>query len=164
MVEGKGLFNVKMAGLAVLVMLLIVPASGCFGGDVPTLEEEMANMETALANYNSAKNLYNKGDFQDAKQAFIASVEEFKARQSSFDRIAKSDVSALEKKEAGNLAGSSMQYAHAAAYMRDACTEELKPGSNNAYLMKVSADEFEMTAKLNYETARGELQEFWSSH
>jgi len=154
----------KKAMPVLLIVLLIAASSGCFGGSPPsTLKEELSSLDTALAKYNDAKNLYNQGNYQDAKQAFIASVDLFKARQSAFERIAKSDISALEKRDAGNLAGCSGQFAIAAAYMRDGCTEELKPAPNNGYLMKVSADECELTARLTCDAAREDLQRFWSS-
>ena len=47
--------------------------------------------------------------------------------------------------------------------MRDACTEALKKGENNAYLMKVTADEYALTARLNYNENRKELLMCWSS-
>ncbi len=47
--------------------------------------------------------------------------------------------------------------------MRDSCTEALKKGENNAYLMKVTADEYDLTARLNYNENRKELELFWNS-
>lgn len=160
----RSLIVIKRAVPVLLIVLLIASSSGCFGGGTPpTLKEELSSLDTALAKYNDAKNLYNQGNYQDAKQAFIASIDLFKACKSAFDSIAKSDISALEKRDAGNLAGCSGQYAYAAAYMRDACTEELKPAPNNGYLMKVSADEYEQTARITCDAAREDLQRFWSS-
>lgn len=161
----RGLIDMKRAVPVLLIVFLILSTSGCFGGGTPpTLKEEVSILDTALAEYSDAKNIYRQGDYQNAKQAFIASADRFKACQSTFDSIAKSDISTLEKRAAVNLAGGSGQYAHAAAYMRDACTEELKGPPNNAYLMKVSADEFEQTAKNNCDEAREDLQRFWSSN
>ncbi len=154
----------KKAVSVLLIVLLIASSSGCFGSvALPTLKDELSTLDAAVVKYDHAKDLYNSGDYQNAKQAFIESVEELKACNSAFDGIAKTDISALEKRDAANLAGRSKQFAYAAAYMRDACTEELKPGSENGYLMKVSADECELVAKTVYDANREELLLAWSS-
>jgi hypothetical protein len=160
----KRLIDMKKAVPVLLIVLLIVSSSGCFGGSaLPTLKEELSSLDAALTKYEHAKDIYNDGDYQNAKQAFIDAVETFKACNSAFDGIAKTDISALEKRDAGNLAGCSKQFAYAAAYMRDACTEEMKPGSENAYLMKISADECELVARTVYNANREELLLAWSS-
>jgi hypothetical protein len=164
MSQSRELIVMKKAVPAILIVLLIALSSGCLGGSaLPTLKEELSILDAAIANYNHAKDLYNDGDYQNAKQAFIEAVDRFKACNSAFDGISKTDISALEKRDAGNLAGCSKQFAYAAAYMRDACTEEMKPGSDDAYLMKVSADECELTARTVYDANREELLLAWSS-
>jgi hypothetical protein len=107
---------------------------------------------------NTPKTFNNDGDTR--MQVFIDAVD---VRPAMAEGIAKTDISALEKRDAGNLAGCSKQFAYAAAYMRDACTEEMKPGSENAYLMKISADECELVARTVYNANREELLLAWSS-
>jgi hypothetical protein len=72
-------------------------------------------------------------------------------------------VTTLEKKILVGLAGCSGQFALASRYMRDACTEALKKGDNNEYLMKISADEVELTARDIYQTNRKDPDRLWAS-
>jgi hypothetical protein len=155
-------FSIARAAVILLIVMLVASASGCFGGEKPTLKEEVAKLDAALVKYNDAKKLYNQGQYQNAKDEFIDCVNQFKACESTFGEISKGDVTALEKRDAGNLASSSLQYAYAAAYMRDSCTEALKK-TDKVYLMKVSAEECEQSAKMNYASSMEELQRFWNS-
>lgn len=146
-----------------IIVVLIAASSGCLGGGaLPTLKEELTNLDAALADYDHAKGLYTQGDYQNAKQAFIESVDAFKACNKNFDGIAKTDISTLEKRDASNLAGCSLQFAYAAAYMRDACAEATKSGADVDFMV-ASADECELIGRNVYQINRDELQLAWSS-
>jgi hypothetical protein len=154
----------KKAIIITLCLLLVVLSLGCFGGNSPpTLKESLTSLDTAIVNYESVKSMYYSGNLTVAKEQFIAIAATFKSCQSELDAASKRDLTTLEKRDAANLAGAAGQFAYAAQYMRDACTESMKKGDNNAYLFKVTADEYEIIARSNYETNKEELERAWSS-
>lgn len=146
-----------------LIILTIVLTSGCTSGaSLPTLREETSILDDTVAKYDNAMSLYRQDDYARAKAEFVEAVSGFKDCQSKFDEIAKSDLTELEKKDAGKLASSSLQFAYASAYMRDACTEAMNE-DGDGYYMEVSASEYETTARNLYEANKAELEQFWSS-
>jgi hypothetical protein len=154
----------KKTLIIALCLLIVVLTSGCFGGSPPpTLKESLTKLDAAVLNYNGIVGLYTAGNYSAAKEAYIAAAAAFRDCESTLAAAANGNVTTLEKRDANNPAGCCRQFATAAKYMRDACTESLKPGRNNAYLMKVSADECALTARLNYETNERELEMCWSS-
>ncbi len=154
----------KKAAIIAFSLLLVVLCSGCFGGSPPpTLKESVASLDAAIVKYDSIRGLYTSGNYSAAKQEYIAVAATFHDCQSQLKTAADGNVTSIEKRIAGNLAGCAGQFAYAAQYMRDSCTEALKPGDNNAYLMKVSADEYELTARNTYEANRQDLNRVWSS-
>jgi hypothetical protein len=160
----RDLAMLKKTFIIALSLLLVVLSSGCFGGSPPpTLKESLTDLDAAVIKYNNIMGLYTVGNYTAAKEAYIAVAATFRDCESSLETAANGNVTTLEKRDANNLAGCCRQFAAAAQYMRDACTESLKPGENNAYLMKVSADECALTARLNYEANKRELEMCWSS-
>jgi hypothetical protein len=153
----------KKTVIITLILLPILLSSGCFGGSSPTLKEDVASLDAAVAKYDSIRGLYTSGNYTEAKQAYIAMADTFTDCQSALEKQQNGNLTALEKKIVTGLAGCSKQFAFASRYMRDACTEALKKGENNQYLMKISADEVELTARSNYRTNRQDLDRLWSS-
>jgi hypothetical protein len=152
----------KKTVIITLILLLVVLSSGCFGSP-PTLRESVAKLDAAVLKYDSIRGLYVSGNYTEAKQEYIAMAQTFTDCQSELKTIQNGNLTALEKKIVFALAGCSGQFAYASRYMRDACTEGLKKGENNQYLMKVSADEVELTARTVYQANRKELDRLWSS-
>jgi hypothetical protein len=154
----------KKTFIIALSLLLVVLACGCFGGNPPpTLKESMTNLDAAVIKYDNIMGSYTVGNYTAAKEEYIAMAATFWDLESSFNTAANGNLSTIEKRDAGNLAGACKQFAYASQYMRDACTESLKKGENNDYLMKVTADEYALTARLNYNENRNELLMCWSS-
>ena len=154
----------KKTFIITLSLLLVLLSSGCFGGSPPpTLKECLTNLDAAVIKYDGIMGSYSVGNFTAAKQEYIDMAATFRDLESAFRAASNGDLSTIEKRDAGNLAGSCKQFAYACQYMRDSCTESLKKGENNAYLMKVTADEYLLTARLNYDENRKELLMCWSS-
>jgi hypothetical protein len=161
-VQDRAMF--KKTVIIALSVLLVVLSSGCAGGGTPpTLRESVANLDAALAKYDGIMGLYSGGNYEAARQEYIAVAATFHDCQSALETASKDNLSAIEKRNAGNLAGCCKQFAYGAQYMRDACTEALKPGENNAYLMEASAEEYVLTARNSYQTNREELDMYWNS-
>ena len=153
-ITGQGVVLLKKAIILALIALLIVPFSGCLGSGSPppTIREELASLDAAIAQYQQAYGLYSYGDYTAAHDDYVKAVDMFKDCQSKFTWIASGNLTALDKRIATNLAGCSMQYSRAAAYMRDSSTEAMKPAPNNAYLFQTEAEEFEQSARLAYQS------------
>jgi hypothetical protein len=151
----------------VFIALIVLPAllsAGCSGGGTPlTLRESVANLDAAMVKYDGIMGLYSSGNYTAARQEYIAIAATFRDCQSALETASRGELTPLEKKIAGNLAGCAKQFAYASQYMRDSCTEALKPGENNAYLMKATADEYDLTARNTYEANRRDLNLFWKS-
>ena len=154
---------IKKAFVIALSVLLVVLSSGCSGGSPPSLKESVSNLDAAVLKYNGIMGLYTSGNYSAAREEYIAAAARFRDCESSLKAAANGNVTSLQKKDAGNLAAICEQFAYAAQYMRDACTEALKPGPNNAYLMKVTADEYALMANDNYQEIKKELDRSWSS-
>jgi hypothetical protein len=153
----------KKTVIITLILLPILLSSGCFGGSSPTLKENVASLDAAVVKYDTIRGLYTSGNYTEAKQEYIAMATTFTDCQSALEKLENGNLTALEKKIVVGLAGCSKQFAIASRYMRDACTEALKKGESNQYLMKISADEVEITARSNYQTNRQDLDRLWSS-
>lgn len=155
---------IKKAFIIALSLLLVVLSSGCSGGSTaPTLRESVASLDAAVVKYDSIMGLYSSGNYTGAREEYIAIAETFHDCQSALETAARGDATPLEKKIAGNLAGCSGQFAYASQYMRDACTEALKH-SENEYLVKITADEYALTARNTYEANRRDLSLHWKNH
>jgi hypothetical protein len=128
----------------------------------PTLKENVAKLDAAVAKYDSIMGVYSSGNYTGARQEYIAVAGTFHDCQSALETASNGNLTALEKRIAGNLAGCSKQFAYAAQYMRDACTEALNQGENE-YLFKSTAEEYELTAHNTYEANRQELNRLWNS-
>lgn len=152
----------KRALLTALILSLIVPASGCLGGSPPTSREALASLDAAVQQYHGAMGPYTSGNYSGARDEYSACVDRFKACHDQFDRIANADVPSLEKVIAGNLASAAEKYAYASAYMRDSCKDALKSGGN-VYMLKVSADEFDLAARLIYDKNKANLEQYLNS-
>lgn len=160
----RDLAMLKKTFIIALSLLMVVLLSGCFGGNPPpTLKETLTNLDAAVMKYDSIMGQYTVGNYTAAKEEYIDMAATFRGLESAFKTASNGDLSTIEKKDAGNLAGSCKQFAYACQYMRDSCTEAMKKGENNAYLMKVRADEYALTARLNYNENKNELQLFWNS-
>jgi hypothetical protein len=147
----------KKTLISTFIVLLVVLSSGCSGDTPPTLRESAASLDAAIIKYDNIMGLYSSGNYTAAREEYIAVAATFRNCQSTLETVSKGNLTALERKIAGNLAGCSKQFAYASQYMRDACTEALKPGENNEYLMKVSAEEYALTARITYEANRRDL-------
>jgi hypothetical protein len=153
----------KKTVIIALILLPVVLSSGCFGGNSPTLKENVASLDAAVVKYDTIRGLYTSGNYTEAKQEYIAMATTFADCQSALEKLENGNLTALEKKIVVGLAGCSGQFAIASRYMRDACTEGLKKGENNQYLMEISAEEVEITARSNYQTNRQDLNRLWAS-
>jgi hypothetical protein len=159
----QGVAMLKKTVIITLTLLLVVLSSGCFGGSSRTLREDVARLDAAVVKYDTIRGMYNSGNYTEARQEYIAMAATFTDCQSALTKQQNGNVTALEKKILVSLAGCSGQFAYASRYMRDACTEALKKGENNEYLMKISADELELTARTIYQTNRKDLDQLWAS-
>jgi|AGTN01.1.fsa_nt_gi hypothetical protein len=82
-----------------LIILTIVLTSGCTSGaSLPTLREEASILDDVVAKYDNAMGLYRQGDYAGAKAEYVEAVSVFKDCQSKFGEIAKSNLTALEKR------------------------------------------------------------------
>lgn len=139
----------KKAAIVAISILMVLSVCGCLGGGStpPTPREEASALNNATALYYHAEGQYSSQNYSGARQEFVDAAAQFHDCQSQFTAIAGGNVTALEKQIATNLAGASGQYASAAQYMRDACSEATKPGNNNALLYKSYADDYETSAR-----------------
>jgi hypothetical protein len=153
----------KKTVITALILLSFVLSSGCFGGSSPTLRESVLSLDDAIMKYDAIRGLYTSGNYTEARQEYIAMAATFTDCQSALEKHQNGNLTTLEKKIVVSLAGASKQFAYASRYMRDACTEALKKGDNNQYLMKISADELELTARTVYQANRKDLDRLWSS-
>lgn len=149
---------------AILLLVVIVTIAGCLGGGAqPDFKNQTDRYAEAVDHYNSAKNLYNKGNYTEAKAAFILVIKEFQANKTAFETISKGNVTSKEKHISDSLVDNADQYAYAAAFMRDTSDAAAKGNKDQAYALELNAEEFDQAARLKYQDIDSELQEYLHS-
>ncbi len=152
----------KKATIIALIMLPVVLASGCLGGSPPpTLKECVASLDDAVVQYDTIMGLYSSGNYTGAREQYIANAATFRQCKADLETAAKGNVTSAEKRIADKLAVSAGQFAYAAQYMRDSCTEAVKTGDNNAYLFKAQAEEYALAARNTYSACKQDLGYMW---
>lgn len=149
---------------AILLLVVIVTIAGCLGGGAqPDFKNQTDRYAEAVSHYNGAKDMYNRGNYTEAKTAFIQVIKEFQANKTAFETISKGNVTSKEKHLSENLAANADQYVYAAAFMRDTANEAAKGNKDQAYALELNAEEFDQAARLKYQDINSELQEYLHS-
>ena len=103
----RDLAMLKKTFIITLSLLLVVLSSGCFGGSPPpTLKECLTNLDAAVIKYDGIMGSYSVGNYTAAKQEYIDMAATFRDLESAFRAASNGDLSTIEKRDAGNLAGS----------------------------------------------------------
>lgn len=144
----------------IVAITAIVAIAGCFGGAPPDFENQTDRYAEAVSHYGSAKDLYNRGNYTEARAAFVQVIKEFQANKTAFEAISKGNVTGKEKRLSENLVVNADQYSYAAAFMRDAADAYARGDKTQAYAIELNAEEFDQAARLKYEDISEELREY----
>lgn len=148
-------------GICLLIVVLVMVAiAGCFGGAPPDFENQTERYGEAVSHYNSAKDLYHRGNYTEAKAAFSQVIKEFQANKTAFETISKGNITGKEKYISENLVINADQYSYAAAFMRDAADAYARGDKTQGYAIELNAEEFDQAARLKYEDVNQELREY----
>ena len=149
----------------ILLILLISATAGCLGGGTPPdFKSQADKFDAAVKEYSDAKTLYQKGNYTEAKAAFIEVIKQFQENKTAYETIAKQNITSKELYITQNLVKNSDQYVYAAAYMRDAADAGASGDKAKAYAIELSASEFEQAARLNYEDNKKDILAYKYSH
>jgi hypothetical protein len=152
--------NLLVIVWVIVAITVIVSITGCFGGAPLDFKNQTDRYGEAVSHYNSAKNLYNKGNYTEAKAAFIQVIKEFQANKTAFETISKGNYTSKEKYIAENLVVNADQYSYAAAFMRDAADAAAAGKKDQAYAIELNADEFDQVSRLKYQDISEELRAY----